>query len=395
LIWLTLLVAKLLSLFAPVVAIAFVIMFDWYWMFRVLYFIVYVLHAWSMYREAARQDWMERLEHDVMDWREYYHVIFLPMVKEPLSMVDATLRRLSQCHYPSDRLIIVLAGEARVHDHFARVARLIQKKYGRTFFDVIITEHPDHLSDEMPGKGSNLAWAGPIVEKRLREHRIPFERVMASAFDIDTIAHPFYFSYLTHRFATVKNPLRASYQPVVLYNNNIWESPPWVRISAFGTTFWLFGELARPERLWTFSSHSMPFQMLVDVGYWEKDVVSEDSRIFLQGVRRYRGAYRVEPLYLPVSMDAVEGPGVAKSIWSLYKQQRRWAWGVEHFPYIMAHMWRDERIPRRTRRRLLWNHMEGMFTWATAPIIIFVLGWLPMQMAATDPLVLAHNAPFT
>ncbi|MBI2477048.1 hypothetical protein HYV72_02630, partial [Candidatus Uhrbacteria bacterium] len=90
-----------------------------------------------------------------------------------------------------------------------------------------------------------------------------------------------------------------------------------------------------------------------------------------------------------------EGPGVAKSIWSLYKQQRRWAWGVEHFPYIMAHMWRDERIPRRTRRRLLWNHMEGMFTWATAPIIIFVLGWLPMHMAATDPRVLAHNAPFT
>lgn len=395
LVWTTLLGAVVLSFVSPVVAILFIILFDVYWMYRVLYFVVFVYRAWRHEREAIRTDWMMRLRHDAPHWRAYYHVVFLPMVKEPVRLVDATLRRIAACSYPNDRIIIVLAGEARAHDHFQSVARLLRKKYGATFAALLVTEHPADLPDEIPGKGSNLHFAGPIATAHLRQLGIRVEDAIASAFDVDTVVHHDYFAHLTHRYATVPNPTRASYQPVVVYNNNIWESPPWVRISAFGTTFWLFGELSRPERMWTFSSHSMPMKMLVDVGYWERDIVSEDSRIFLQAVRRYHGDYRVEPLYLPVSMDAVSGAGVAQSMRALYAQQRRWAWGVEHFPYLMAFVWPDHRIPRRVRARLVWNHVEGMFTWATAPILIFVLGWLPMSLAAQNPNTLVHNAPFT
>ena len=394
-VWATLITALVLSFVAPVIAIAFIIIFDLYWMYRVLYFIIYVLRAWRKFAKVRKTDWLPKLKREVADWDSYYHVVFLPMVKEPLRIVDATIRNLANSRFPNDRMIVVLAGEARTHEHFASVSRLIKKKYGSTFADLIMTEHPANLADEIPGKGSNLHFAGPVVEAKLRERRIPLERVITSSLDVDTIVHPDYFAYLTHMYATVPNPTRASYQPVVVYNNNIWESPWWVRISAFGTTFWLFGELARPERMWTFSSHSMPFKMLADVGYWEKDIVSEDSRIFLQGVRRYKGDYRVEPLYLPVSMDAVTGKNVWSSIKALYKQQRRWAWGVEHFPYLMVNVIPDRSIPLGVRLRLIWNHIEGMFTWATAPVLIFILGWLPMQIAKNHPNVLVHNAPFT
>ena len=44
----------------------------------------------------------------------------------------------------------------------------------------------------------------------------------------------------------------------------------------------------------------MPFQALVDVDFWQNDVVSEDSRIFLQCLIRYDGRYRVTPLYIPI-----------------------------------------------------------------------------------------------
>ncbi len=395
LVWATLIVAIVLSFVSPVTAIGFIIVFDLYWMYRVLYFIVYVIQAWKGHRYAEKQDWMMRLRGEVPHWRDLYHVVFLPMVKEPISIVDATLRRIDSCSYPNDRIIIVVAGEGRVHDHFQKIKRLVNKKYKGTFADLIFTEHPDDLPDEIAGKGSNLNYCGPLVAKRLTEMNIPFENAIASSFDIDTVVHNHYFAYLSHRYGTVEDPTRASYQPVVVYNNNIWESPAWVRISAFGTTFWLFGELARPERMWTFSSHSMPFKMLHDVGYWQKDIVSEDSRIFLQAVERYSGNYRVEPMYLPVSMDAVTGAGPAKSMKALYKQQRRWAWGVEHFPYLMSEVMPNKKIPLRKRLQLLWNHMEGMFTWATAPILIFVLGWLPLEIAKHHPDVIVHNAPFT
>lgn len=395
LVWSTFAIAIVLSFFAPILAIGVIIVFDLYWMYRVLYFIVFVIHAWRQHRKAEATNWMHDLKRDVDHWEEYWHVVFLPMVKEPVEIVDETLRNMQASTFPNERIMIVLAGEARAGEHFAKVVPLIKKKYGDVFGNFFVTEHPADLPDEIPGKGSNLNYSGQQVQKELDRMGVPYERAIASSFDVDTVVHPQYFAHLTYTFATTAKPQRTSYQPVIVFNNNIWESPAPIRISAFGTTFWLFGELARPHRMWTFSSHSMPFKMLVDVGFWEKDMVSEDSRIFLQGVRRYKGDYRVEPLYLPVSMDAVAGAGYASSLKALYKQQRRWAWGVEHFPYILKKIWPDKRIPFLIRWRLLWNHLEGMFTWATAPILITIMGYLPLWFAKNNVDAIAHNAPFT
>ena len=215
-VWATLITALVLSFVAPVIAIAFIIIFDLYWMYRVLYFIIYVLRAWRKFAKVRKTDWLPKLKREVADWDSYYHVVFLPMVKEPLRIVDATIRNLANSRFPNDRMIVVLAGEARTHEHFASVSRLIKKKYGSTFADLIITEHPANLADEIPGKGSNLHFAGPVVEAKLRERRIPLERVITSSLDVDTIVHPDYFAYLTHMYATVPNPTRASYQPVVV-----------------------------------------------------------------------------------------------------------------------------------------------------------------------------------
>lgn len=395
LIWATFVAAFVLSFFAPVLAIAFIIVFDLYWMLRVVYFVLFVVYAWRRHKQCARIDWMQKLEREVPDWRQCWHMVFLPTAKEPLEIIDQTLRSLQHSTFPNDRILVVLAGEGRYADDFRPKAAQVEKKYKGVFAHLWITEHPDGLPDEIPGKGSNLNYAAGVVEKKIRALGIPFEQIIASSFDIDTVAHPQYFAYLAHVYATVDDPLRASYQPVVLYNNNMWDSPAPVRVAAFGTTFWLFGELARPERMWTFSSHSMPWQMLVDVGYWQKDIVSEDSRIFLQGVKRYGGDYRVEPLYLPVSMDAVSGTTYMDSMKALYKQQRRWAWGVEHFPYLVKEFLHDKRIGLWKRLRFVWQHIEGMYTWATAPLLIFVLGWLPLQIARHQPEALVHNAPFT
>ena len=64
---------------------------------------------------------------------------------------------------------------------------------------------------------------------------------------------------------------------------------------------------SRPEQLVSFSSHSMSLKALVEVGFWETDIVSEDSRIFFQCLSHYKGDWRAEPLLYPVYMDAVIG----------------------------------------------------------------------------------------
>jgi hypothetical protein len=80
---------------------------------------------------------------------------------------------------------------------------------------------------------------------------------------------------------------------------------------------------------------------------------------------------------------------------ALYKQMRRWAWGVEHLPYLVDGFRRDKLIPLRKKFKYFFNHIEGMYTWATAPIIMFVLGWLPLWVAKDETNALIQAAPFT
>jgi len=395
-VWGTFLLALSLSFYKPLWVIVFIIVFDLLWLFRVLYFNIFVLISWRKFKRTVQIDWQERLM-DVENADRIHHVVFLPTYKEGYDIIRTTLRSLQESPFPSKRMIVVLGGEQADEQAFKHHVIRAQKEFGNVFLRLISTVHPKGLPGEIPGKGSNLNWMGHRLEEVLDQDffELKDEDIVVSAFDVDTIAHPQYFSYLTYLYATVEDPTHSSFQPIALFSNNIWTSSAPVRIGAFGTTFWLFGELTRPDRLWTFSSHSMPWKMLKDVRFWQKDIVSEDSRIFMQAFLHYRGDYRVTPMFLPVSMDAVTGKTYRESLAALYKQMRRWAWGVEHLPYMIDGFRRHKGIPLGMRMRYLFNHLEGMWTWATAPIIMFVLGWLPLWVATGRGEALIQAAPFT
>lgn len=396
LVWATLFFSVVLSFVAPLIPIVFIIVFDLYWFFRIVYFTIFLFISWREYKQAMKHDWFADLQ-KLENWQRLHHLVFLPTYKEGVEIIRDTLRSIIATNYPKDKMIVVLAGEARDHASFQKNSAIIFHEFGKIFKKIIITEHPQDLPDEIPGKGSNLNYSANQVKKILESELavIPAEDIIVSSFDIDTVVHPSYFACLSYFYSTVPDPTHASYQPFVLFSNNIWTARAPVRIAAFGTIFWLLSELARSDRLWTFSSHSMPWKMLLDVGFWQKDIISEDSRIFLQAFLHYHGDYRVVPMYLPVSMDTVVGVSYWDSLKALYKQQRRWAWGVEHFPVMIAAFQKDKLIPLNKKIKYLWNHLEGMYTWATAPILIFALGYLPLWLAAGSGSAMVNAAPFT
>lgn len=395
LVWATLISAVLFSYLEPIWVMHFIILFDLFWTFRVSYFVVLLFISWRKHVKALKTDWWALVK-DIEGRREIWHVVLLPMVNEDIHIVRNTLESIRTSTYPTDeRFVVVLGGEARKPEPFLSQAETLKKEFGGAFTEFIVTQHPDGVPGEEIGKGSNIHYMGHKVQEWFDERGVPYEKVILSSFDVDTVVHPEYFSCLTYKYLTHPNPTRSSYQPITLYNNNIWDAPSAVRVAAFGTTFWLMSELSRPERLFTFSSHSMPLKALVDVGFWERDIVSEDSRIFLQCMLRYDGDYHVTPIHLPVSMDACMGESYAKSLVNLYKQQRRWAWGVEHFPYLMGKFRDNPRIPLKKKAWYIFTVMEGMYTWATVPLLIFVLGYLPLWLApdAAREAVFYQNTP--
>lgn len=394
-VWLTFVAAVLASFFLPVWAITFIIIFDLYWFIRAVYVMVYLLVAYRRLRESLSVDWQQQLDVDRLSWQDIFHLVVVPTYKEPYEVIEQSFEGLAAVRYPKEKLFVVFAGEERDRVNVETYARRIQEKFGATFGELLVTFHPANLPGEVPGKGANINWAGHRAVERIDERRIPHERVIVTTLDVDTVVHPQYFSHLTHVFLNHPTPLRTSYQPIPFYHNNVWTSSALTRVVASSTTFWLMTETVRPDRLFTFSSHSMPLKALIDVGFWQSDIVTEDSRIFLQCFMEYDGDYRVTPLYIPISMDTVSTPSLRRTIINQYKQQRRWAYGVENFPWMVWNFSANPNIPFQKKAKYIWNQVEGVYSWATAPIIIFLLGWVPVRVAAfqDNPPTLVYSAP--
>ncbi len=78
-----------------------------------------------------------------------------------------------------------------------------------------------------------------------------------------------------------------------------------------------------------------------------------------------------------------------------YKQMTRWAYGVEHFAYMVWHFRKCKKMPASKKWIYIWNQTEGVYSWATAPILITIMGYLPLYLAEKQAMtnVLAQNAP--
>ncbi|MBT4277914.1 glycosyltransferase family 2 protein [Candidatus Falkowbacteria bacterium] len=396
LVWSTLIGLVLLAVFKTIWAIYFVIIFDVYWLTKILYMIIHMMFSWLKYRKHEKINWLEKLKQEKQEeWGSIYHLLVLPTFQEPYEVLRETFSNLIKINYPLEKLIVVLAGEERDEENFKNYAWKIKQEFGDKFLKLLITVHPKDIPGDLPGKGSNAHFAGKKAKEFIDEQNISYDQVIVSNFDVDTCPHREYFSYLTYIFLNHPNRLRASYQPIATYNNNIWDSPALIRVVHNSTTFWLFSDLARPERLFTFSSHSMSFKALVELGFWQRDIVTEDSRICLQGMVHYNGDYEVVPMFIPVSMNTAYQGNFWESMKNQYKQIRRWAYGVENFPYMMWNMWGNKKIKPFKKARYIWNQLEGTYSWATAPLVIFIMGWLPLYVAndGVKSTVLAQNAP--
>ena len=395
-IWATIIGAILLSIFKPLWMIYVVIVFDVYWVLRVIYFAGYLILSWNRFRVAIRTDWQGKLEKDFPLWRNKKNVIMLPAYNESWEVIAATLDGILASAYPARELTVVVSGEERQAKHWEYLQQKIAENYGGKFADLLLYTHAANLPDEIPGKGSNIHSA----EKKFVEYADTkdwrYEDVVVSVFDVDTVVHPQYFSHLNYLYCSHPRPERSSFQPVTLYNNNLWESPAILRIMSFGTSFWMLFSLARLDNLVTFSSHSMSLCAIVDCGGHSKNIVSEDSRIYFQCYLRYDGDYEVTPLYVPVSMDTARGDNWWQSLKNLYFQQRRWAWGAEHIPFLLWEFPRHPRISFWNKFWTLFHEWEGKWSWAVVAILITVLGRLPLWLASPEvrQSALFFNTPY-
>ncbi|KKU19564.1 MAG: hypothetical protein UX31_C0005G0018 [Candidatus Nomurabacteria bacterium GW2011_GWA1_46_11] len=395
LVWVTLIGMVLASAYAPASAAIFIILFDTYWLLRTATLSLYLTFTFRRMRENTKVNWLDKVK-EIKGWERVYHLMLLPMYKEPYEVVRETFDSLVKENYPKEKMIVVLGPEARAGEEALGIAERIKKEYGSKFRNFLVTQHPFGLEGEIPGKGSNQAWMAKAAKREvIDKDKLDYENILVSVFDVDTQVYPEYFGRLTHAFLTTEDNQHTSYQPIPLFNNNIFEAPVFARVVSLSATFYQMMQQARPENLATFSSHSMPFKALVEIGFWHKNVVSEDSRIFWQCYIHYNSNWKVEPLAYPVSMDANAAPSFWQTMKNVYKQQRRWAWGSENIAYVITNFIGNKKI--KLRKKLYWTFykLDSFYSWATASVLIFALGWLPLILGGSEfnQTVLSYSLP--
>lgn len=392
--WATLIGVVLASFYAPFFTAYFIIAFAIYWVLKTAFLSYHLRHNWRRLRHHMSIPWEPLLER--FAYQHIHHLIILPFYKEPAEIVDATLKSLANVSYDKKKILIVLASEEAGGTEAHQVAADMKSKWGDQFGAFLITKHPAGVPGEMAGKGSNSSYAAEAARTELLDKMgLKYDEVLVSIFDIDTVVYPDYFNCLVWHFMTAENPLKSSYQPVPLFNNNLWHAGALSRVVAMSSTFWEMVQQERPERMATFSSHSVSFQALYEVGYWQRNMVSEDSRIYWNLLLANDGNYDVIPLSYPVSMDANTARTLYGTVKNIYKQHRRWTYGVENFVYIVYHFTKNKKIPAGRRFIIALQQAEGYWSLVTNPIMLFILGWAPIFLGGRvfHETVLSYNLP--
>lgn len=394
--WGIIIIMVCLAAWKPILCAILIITFDLYWIIRTIYLTTLLFMAYRKLSLEKNRDWLSDCQNlnPHKDWQKFYHLIIFPVYKEGLDILRPSLEALRQCNFPKEKMIVVVAFEER-NAQSRENAMILDSEFKSGFFGYLSTFHPEGIPGEACTKGANATWAAKQAKEFLDIRHIPYEDVILSCFDADTCVDKQYFGCLTYHFLTSSKPHQASYQPMPVYNNNIWHAPSFARLVEISSSFCQMIESMRLEKFVTFSSHSMSFKTLVEINYWPVNMISDDSVVYWKAFLYYNGDYRVVPLYITVSMDAAYSTNIFKTIVVQYKQKRRWAWGIENFPFLVNGFLNNQHIPFVKKIRRVFNLLESHITWAVWAIIIMLITPLPILLGGAffSQIPIGYNLP--
>jgi len=381
----TILIAPFVAsfIFAPYIAVA-IFLVDIYWFIRTGTVVYGIRSTYRRMKRTMLEEWWQRclslaLSPELPDPRRIVHAVLIPTYTEPYAILYQTVRAIADAEYPSESKVVAIITRESDRQGWENVRRL-QEEFGGRLRAFIHIKDP-LLPGIVVGKSAAMAYGGPVLRQRLEAMGLDPKDVIVTDLDSDFRVHRQFFAYVTYHYATDPRRLECLYQPIPMFHNNLWRVPFAVRIMASACTQWQMFLSSRPDRLVAFSSYSMSLDLVIKAGYWDDDVIPEDSRFYWKSFFATHGRLKVVPVFLPIYGDAPEASdrGVfrEKTHANQYNQIKRWAWGVSDVPYVTVRLLRHAEISLWLRARrygyMIFNHL----TWTTLPVLLLFGAALP------------------
>ncbi len=404
--WTILALPVALSLISPKLASYFVIAYLLLWFIRAVGLDIRSLQGWRIIKEHRAAPW-QKLNQDLEElavktknppkWHdknlarvkeymlhsrfkpsEVLHMIMVTVYNESKDVVEPTIKSVLDSDFNMKQVILVIAYEQRGGEQTEKICQELIKDYGDNFKYAVAIKHPDKIPGEVIGKGGNITHAGREILGYIQKQKIDPAKVLVTTLDADNRPDRQYLAALTYTFCSTEEPKYASYQPIPMYTNNIWDAPAPMRVIATGNSFWNVVLSMRPHMLRNFSSHAQPLDALIDTDFWSVRTIVEDGHQFWRTWFRYDGKHEVFPIYVPIYQDAVLSFSYRKTLKAQFIQIRRWAWGASDVAYVgYTGFLKPNSIPRHKIWPKFFRLLEGHVSWSTAPLILLLAALVP------------------
>jgi len=358
----------------------FILIFNIYWFYQSVTVAITIVIAHTRMRASMNYNWLADLK-SFPDWEKVRHVVIIPNYKEPLRILQRTLKSLADQDLPTRQLTVILAMEAK-EPEADRVIKIkaLKSEFGRAFGNLFFTVHT-LISGEVAGKSSNERFAAIWIKNQfIDKKKLDINYCTVTSADADHKFHPKHFSYLTFKFLDSPMRYQRFWQAAVFFYNNIWEIPAITRVPNSMGSIWNLSQLTRKDRLINAQNYSLSFKLLDEVGYWDADKIPEDWGIFFKAFYKCRGGVEVEPIYLPVYADAAQSTSFWKTIKNQYEQFKRWAYGVSDDPWIIKNYFLTPGVP-------FWDKTTRVL-WALFVHFSWPINWFLLTIGLTIPVLL-------
>lgn len=389
----------------PSVLIFFLTFLAIYWVYRAFIHTIGTLVGYKRYKREMVVDWLKQCQEldfaklpDPQDlppkFSDLKQLILIPAVNEGMSVLENTFQGLAQAQYPKENLFVAVSIEERGASEVIPRLEEIKKKYGPAIGELLVYVHPKGTPGEAIGAAAaNRTWGGRHAVEELQKRGIDLRHVFFTTFDADCRVHPQFLARATYQFLTAKNRREKFYQTAVyLFDNNIWEVPPLMRVQANGVTLAVLSSwVVDADRKDTWSCYSVPLTTVLEANFWDVTLGVDDTTFFWEAFLAKEGKFSGEGFYIPIYSDAVQGETVFKSHVSQYKQLVRWGWGVLVFPLAVKGFLQKNKIPFSAKIIRLLYMIEQYSIWQT---ITFLITFGFALFLATNPLARQHSMSY-
>ncbi len=364
----------------PEIVAYFVLAFNIYWFFQSFQIAFSSLLAHLRIQAATSYNWLKDVK-TFPDWKKIHHVVIIPTYREPLHLLEKTINSIRAQTLPKKQITVVLATEKKENqEERQKKAKILKEKFAKTFANFFVTVHP-LAPGEVAGKASNERYAAIWVKKKLiNKKKMNIDYLTITSCDADTIFPPKYFASLTFKFLDDPERYNRFWQSPIMYYSNIWEIPALTRIPNTFGSIWNLSQMARKDRLINMSTYSLSFKLLDEVGYWDADKIPEDWGIFFKSYYKRRGKLEVEPIYMPIYVNAAQSGSVWETLKGQYQTYRRWAWGASDDPWIIKNYFLVPGVPFWDKTMRLLFALKSHFLWP--------VNWFIITLGLTIPSLL-------